>query len=130
MTKKKDLKPHNNDSKSTSSQDSFLTDDQLQGKAVGGKVQLEYKSLDEAIASVHKVLDEDIVKKFHNTPEEKLPTCKIAIYSHEAQSIVPAGAGKTPRGKPRIVCGVTGSKKISMGREEALRKFYHLEKKE
>lgn len=103
---------------------SFLHDAQKEGKATG---KIELKDLDKAMADVPKILNEDIAEFYRNTPEEDWPTCKMAIYSHDARDIVPAGIGRTVRGKERIVCGVTGSKKIARGREDALRKFYHID---
>lgn len=105
---------------------SFLDETQKAGKATG---KIELKNLDEALDEVPKILNEDIAEFYKKTPEEDWPTCTMAIYSHDAHDIVPAGIGKTVRGKERIVCGVTGSKKIARGREEALRRFYHVDEK-
>ena len=102
---------------------SFLDETQKEGKATG---KIELKDLDKAMEDVPKILNEDVAEFYRNTPEEDWPTCKMAIYSHDARAIVPAGIGRTVRGKERIVCGVTGSKKIARGREDALRKFYHV----
>ncbi len=109
----------------TSSSDSFLDETQLEGKAKG---KIEIGSLDQAIAALHTNLDPEVLKKFQETKEEDLPTAKISIYCHDCDMLVPAKIGKTLRGKPRNICGKCDSKKISLGREEVLKKFYHLEK--
>lgn len=108
-----------------SSEVSFLDETQKEGKATG---KVELSDLDQAIASVHKIMDEDAATMVRETKEDELPTADIVVYSHELREIVPAGIGYTKRGNPRIVCGKTGSKKISVGRAEALHKFYHLDK--
>ena len=105
----------------------FLNEAQQVGRA-SGKVEIE--NLDSAIASVTHILNDDAVELYRNQKEEDWPTVTMAIYCHDCRAIVPGGIGKTMRGKPRTVCGTCNSKKISMGREEALRGFYHLEKLE
>lgn len=109
--------------KTNEKKDSFLTEDQMQGKASG---EIDVKSLDEAIDNVSNILDPDVVKLYHESPEEEWPTCTIEVYNHELRQIVPAGIGQTLKGNPRTVCGLTGSKKISMGKKEALQKYYHI----
>ncbi|MCF7812187.1 hypothetical protein K9M59_01130 [Candidatus Gracilibacteria bacterium] len=105
---------------------SFLDDTQREGKASG---KVEVTDLDKAIEAVHIILDKETVQTFREKKEEDLPTAKMVVYCHDCDEIVPAGVGKTLRGKPRTVCGNCKSKKISMGQEEAIRKFYHLDKK-
>jgi len=107
--------------------DSFLSDIQKDGKAKDGKLPIE--DLDAAIANVHVIMDKDVAAQYRNKPEEEWPTLKLAVYSHECREIVPPGMGKGRKGKTRIVCGKTGSKKISMGRKEALEQYYHVDKK-
>lgn len=111
--------------KTKSNEPSFLDETQREGKA-SGKVAIT--DLDKAIASVHVILEEDKVATLRNTKEEDLPTAKMVVYCHDCREIVPAGLGRTLRGKSRTVCGNCKSKKISMGQEEAIRKFYHLDK--
>lgn len=107
--------------------DSFLTEDQLEGKAQG---DINLLSLDEAIENVSNILDPNVVNIYKNTPEEEWPTCKMEVYNHELKQIVPAGIGQTLKGNPRTVCGLTGSKKISIGKKEALEKYYHIQAKD
>ncbi len=102
---------------------SFLAETQQEGRA-SGKVQIS--DLDKAIAGVNVIMDEEVVSKIRNTKEEDLPTAKIAVYCHDCGELVSAGFGKTLRGNARTICGVCNSKKISMGREDALVRFYHL----
>jgi len=116
-----------NDDNAGTMQDSFLEETQIAGKA-SGKVEIGH--LDEAIASIHEILDEEMIKKFRDTKEEDLPKSKIVVYCHDCKQIVPGGVGKTLRGNLRTVCGTCKSKKISMGKEEGIKKFYHLDKKE
>ncbi len=103
--------------------DSFLAETQQEGRA-SGKVKIS--DLDKAIAGVNVILEDEVVESIRNTKEEELPTAKIAVYCHDCRELVSAGFGKTLRGNARTVCGVCNSKKISMGREEALTRFYHL----
>ena len=114
MTKKDDKAP------------SFLAETQHEGRA-SGKVKIS--DLDAAIASVNAIMNEDVAKNVRETKEEELPTAKIAVYCHDCGELVSAGFGKTLRGNARTVCGVCNSKKISMGREAALVRFYHLDDK-
>jgi rRNA maturation endonuclease Nob1 len=105
---------------------SFLHEAQKFGKA---PEKVEIDNLEEAITNVCNIMDQEAVSFFKNTKESEWKTVTMKIYCHDCRAIVPAGMGKTPRGKPRTVCGTCGSKKISSGREEALMQFYHLEKK-
>jgi hypothetical protein len=105
---------------------SFLHEAQKSGKA-SGKVEID--NLDEVLDNIASILQPGAVEHYKNTPEEEWGTTQLAIYCHDCRDIVSAGEGRTPRGKPRVVCGTCRSKKITWGREEALRKFYHLEKK-
>ncbi|MDH3324790.1 MAG: hypothetical protein OEL89_04070 [Candidatus Peregrinibacteria bacterium] len=103
---------------------SFLNEAQQFGKA-SGKVGIE--NLDEAIKNVAKIIPDDAedLKK----SEEDWETVTMKIYCIDCREIVPAGVGRTLRGRPRPVCGKCNSKKISKGREEALVRFYHLDNK-
>ncbi|MCF7846502.1 MAG: hypothetical protein K9M51_00230 [Candidatus Gracilibacteria bacterium] len=103
---------------------SFLSETQQEGRAAG---DIPLDDLDKAIAGVTDILDPAAVELYRSQKEEDWPTCKMALYCHDCGGIVPAGVGQTLRGNPRTVCGTCGSKKISSGREEALRKFYHLD---
>ncbi len=104
--------------------DSFLHEAQKSGKG-SGKESIE--DLDAAIDGVHKIANEEAMAYFRDTSEDKWDTVKMAVYCHDCREIVPGGMD-TVRGKTRVVCGRCKSRKISMGREEALRSFYHLEK--
>ncbi|MCF7917471.1 hypothetical protein K9L27_00465 [Candidatus Gracilibacteria bacterium] len=106
---------------------SFLAETQREGKA-SGKVAIT--DLDKAIAAVHIILEPEKVNFLRTTKEEDLPTVKMVVFCHDCHELVPAGLGKTLRGKTRTICGNCKSKKISMGQEGALRKFYHLDKKQ
>ncbi len=103
--------------------DSFLAESQQAGRASG---KVEISDLDKAIASVNSIMHEEVAQSIRDTKEDELPTAKIAVYCHDCRELVAAGFGKTLRGNARTVCGVCNSKKISMGREEALIRFYHL----
>jgi len=105
--------------------DSFLAEAQREGRASG---KMEIINLDQAIAQANTILDEAVVAKFRKTEEEDIPTVKMMVYCHDCGSVVPAGIGKTLRGNPRTICGSCKSKKVSLGTEDALRRFYHLDK--
>jgi hypothetical protein len=107
--------------------DSFLHEAQQAGRA-GEKVEIS--NLDSAISAITHILDEDVAKQYRETEEDTWPRATMTVYCHDCRGIVPAGIGKTLRGKARTVCGNCHSKKISMGREDALRTFYHLGKAE
>jgi len=111
-----------NDTKQT--KDSFLDETQQEGRASS---KMEISDLDQAIANVNVILDDAVVEKFRKTKEEDLPTAKMMVYCHDCKGVVPAGIGKTLRGNARTICGTCKSKKISMGTESALKKFYHLD---
>ncbi len=102
---------------------SFLHEAQKFGKA-GGKVEIS--NLDSAISEVCEVLNKEAVAFYEKEPEENWPKSPLKIYCHDCRNLVPAGIGKTLRGRPRAVCGMCNSKKISSGREDALIKFYHI----
>ncbi len=106
---------------------SFLHEAQQAGRASG---KLEIDNLDEAIGAITHIIDEDVATQYKETEEEAWPRATMTVYCHDCRAIVPAGIGKTLRGNARTVCGNCHSKKISMGREEALRSFYHLAKAE
>ncbi len=113
------------DNSTNSKRDSFLAEAQREGRASG---KMEIINLDQAISQANIILDEAVVEKFRKTKEEDIPTVKMAVYCHDCGSVVPAGIGKTLRGNPRTVCGSCKSKKVSLGTEDALRRFYHLDK--
>lgn len=113
----------------TNKNESFLDENQMEGK-LSEKNKIEIKSLEEAINSISKIMIDDAVDFFKKTKEEEWPTCKMSIYCHDCRDIVPAGIGHTKRGNPRTICGTCKSKKISIGKEEALKKYYHLDKRE
>lgn len=105
---------------------SYLNEAQKFGKASG---KMEIENLEEAINSVNKILIPENAKILREADEKNLPGLKMAIYCHDCRSIVPPEI-KQIRKKFRKICGKCGSVKISAGREEALRSFYHLEEKE
>lgn len=109
--------------------ESFLTDDQLEGQAnAKQREEVAYLSLDDAIARVSQIRNEEAVELFSSTEHEAWPTSALCIYCHDCYAIVPAGVGQTLRGNPRTVCGTCASKKISSGSEKGLVGFYHLDK--
>lgn len=103
--------------------DSFLHEAQKSGKSPG-QISLD---IDEAIASINQIMNQEIAQHLRDTPEEQWETSKLAVYCHDCRAIVPAKLSKV-RGKTRAICGACNSRKISMGREKALEKFYHIEK--
>lgn len=108
----------------SSSQATFLHEVQQSGKSPG-EISVD---IDQAIASVHEIMNKDIAEKLKNTPETEWDTLKLAVYCHDCRAIVPAKLSKVRR-QTRAICGTCHSRKISMGRENALEKFYHLEKR-
>ena len=106
---------------------SFLHEAQQEGRA---SEKLEISDLDTAIKEITHVIDEGVVEEYKKKDESEWPRVSMATYCHDCRDIVPAGIGKTLRGNPRTVCGNCHSKKISMGREDALRNFYHIRKQE
>ncbi len=104
---------------------SFLNEAQLEGKAQG-VVKMD---LDEAISVMHKIIsDEDLAVLAEKSDEDWEPL-RMAIYCHDCRAIVPPGISGHGK-RMRTVCGTCNSKKISSGREEALRKYYNVEKRE
>ncbi len=110
-----------------SDSDSFLHEAQQAGRA---SEKVEINDLDSAINAITHILNEDAAEQYRKTEEDTWPRATMTVYCHDCRTIVPAGIGKTLRGNARTVCGNCHSKKISMGREDALRTFYHLEKQE
>lgn len=111
----------------TDEKTSFLHEAQQAGRASD---KVEIGNLDQAIAGVTHILNDDVAAQYRDTDETSWPTSQMAVYCHDCRSIVPAGVGKTLRGNPRTVCGECHSKKISMGRQEALEKYYHIRTEE
>ncbi len=105
---------------------SFLHEVQKFGKA-GEKTEIS--NLDDAISEVCDVLNREAVEFYKKESQENWPKSPLKIYCHDCRQLVPAGIGKTLRGRPRAVCGSCHSKKISSGREDALVKFYHIRTK-
>ena len=110
-----------------SDSNSFLHEAQQAGKA---DKKMEISDLDSAISAITHIMNEDVATQYRETEEGSWPRATMTVYCHDCRAIVPAGIGKTLRGNARTVCGNCHSKKISMGREDALRSFYHLEKRE
>ncbi len=112
-----------NSTNDESQRTTFLHEAQQEGKA-SGDIKMD---LDQAIEEVTHIMNDDIMDAYRSKNEDEWPTTKMAIYCHDCRTIVPAGIGRSLRGNPRTVCGVCNSKKISMGREEALQSFYQLD---
>ena len=108
----------------TSAQDSFLHEAQQSGKSPGNM----NVDIDDAIASVNEIMNKDAAAHFKATPENDWETLRLAVYCHDCRGIVPAKISKIRR-KTRAICGDCNSVKISMGRQESLERFYHLDKK-
>ncbi|HEY5714702.1 MAG TPA: hypothetical protein VIT68_05115 [Candidatus Gracilibacteria bacterium] len=104
---------------------SFLDQTQLEGRATG-EVKV---NLDQALNDMSKILSDDDLKSFGQKGDEWDPI-RFAVYCHDCRAIVPAGVGRGYKGKTRTVCGSCNSRKISSGREDALRKFYNLGERE
>ena len=104
---------------------SFLHESQQFGRA-NEKVKI---SIDEAIENICEIRNFSAIEFYRENPSEKWATSEMKIYCHDCREIVPAGTGKTQRGRPRKICGKCGSKKISIGSEKALVQFYHIETK-
>ncbi|NJN28792.1 MAG: hypothetical protein HC819_23840 [Cyclobacteriaceae bacterium] len=109
--------------KDDSTRVTFLHEAQQEGRA-SGEMKVD---LDQAIQEITHIMNDSAMEAYKNKSEEEWPTTKMAIYCHDCRTVVPAGMGKSLRGNPRTVCGICNSKKISMGREEALRSFYQLD---
>ena len=105
---------------------SFLHEAQKSGKLSG---DIEISDMDAAIASVHEIMVQEAVDVYHKEPEDKWGTTKLGVYCHDCRKIVPPKIAKVRR-KSRVICGDCDSRKISMGRKEALERYYHLEKTE
>lgn len=103
--------------------DSFLNEAQKFGQASG---KMDIENLDMAIQDVNKILIKDSAKAVREKKEDDLPGVRLAIYCHDCRAIVPPAVRQRGR-RMRKVCGTCGSVKISAGREEALKTFYHLE---
>lgn len=105
---------------------SFLHEFQLEGRG-SGKIALE--DWEDSMDGVNKIITPEVLEEYKNTDWDNLPRVHMATYCHDCRKIVPPEF-KRIRGKHRAVCGICRSKKISSGREEALKKFYHLFDKE
>ena len=104
--------------------DSFLNEFQLEGKSTeGGKIALE--DWEDSMDGVNKIVTPEAREAFKKIDWETVPRHRMAIYCHDCRAIVPAEL-KTFGRRTREVCGQCRSKKISKGREDALKLFYHL----
>lgn len=106
---------------------SFLHETQREGH---GTANITKKDLDEAIETVHMIINSEVVAEINEKGLENIPGMKMALYCHDCRMIVAAGIGQGRRGKLRTVCGNCKSKKISSGRKEALESFYHIKENE
>ncbi|PID70728.1 hypothetical protein CSB37_01430 [bacterium DOLZORAL124_38_8] len=102
----------------------FLSESQKMGKA-SGKIKLE--DFEQALDSISTILVPEAAEAYKNMEEAEFPKTKIALYCHNCEEIVPAGEGHDRRSTPRLVCGNCKSRKVSRGKIESLKKFYHLE---
>ncbi len=103
--------------------DSFLNEFQLEGKG-SGKIALE--NWEEAMGSVNRIITNETRAQYRQVDWNNHKPVPMAIYCHDCHAIVPPDI-KTFGKKTREVCGICGSKKISKGREEALRRYYRLD---
>lgn len=104
--------------------DSFLNEFQLEGKGHGdGKIALE--NWEDAMDGVNKIVTPETAEAFSKIDWDTVPRHRMAIYCHDCRAIVPAEL-KTFGKRTREVCGQCRSKKISKGREDALKVYYHL----
>ena len=102
---------------------SFLHEFQLEGKA-SGKIALG--DWETALDELTKIRADDASAALKATSPEEWPTVRMATYCHDCRAIVPPEIKNFGR-RSRAVCGICGSKKISGGREDALKNFYHLD---
>lgn len=102
---------------------SFLHEFQLEGKA-SGKIALG--DWETALNELTKIRVDEASAALKATDPENWPTARLATYCLDCRLIVPPEIKSFGR-RTRAVCGLCGSKKISTGREEALRGFYHLD---
>lgn len=114
---------NNTDTNTQDDGQTFLNEAQKAGKA-SGKIKLE--DFEQALDAVTNILVTEAADAYRDMDESEYPKAKIALYCHDCRKIVPAGEGKTQRGKSRLVCGDCKSRKVSRGKEEALKKFYHI----
>lgn len=104
--------------------DSFLNEFQLEGKGGGdGKIALEDWA--DSMDGVNKIVTPETRAAYKNVDWDNIPRHNMALYCHDCRAIVPAEL-KTFGRRTREVCGQCRSKKISKGREDALKVFYHL----
>ena len=105
----------------------FLNEAQKAGKA-SGKIKLE--DFSQALDTVTNILVTEASEAYKQMEESEYPKAVMALYCHDCRKIVPAGEGKTQRGKARLICGECKSRKVSRGKKEALKKFYHIREDE
>jgi flagellin-specific chaperone FliS len=107
--------------------DSFLHEAQKFGKASG---TIEIEHWEGAVDNIHKILKTEALEELGDSlaSEEDLPTAMLAFYCHDCRKIVPIEPRKVGK-KMRKFCGECGGAKLASGREEALKKYYHLEEK-
>lgn len=102
---------------------SFLHEFQLEGKANGKMALGDWES---ALNELTKIRVDEASAALKATKPEEWPTARMATYCHDCRFIVPPELKNFGK-RSRAVCGICGSKKISSGREDALRSFYHLD---
>jgi hypothetical protein len=102
---------------------SFLHEFQLEGKANGKMALGDWES---ALNDLTKIRVDEASAALKATAPEEWPTSRMATYCHDCRLIVPPELKSFGR-RSRAVCGNCGSKKISSGREDALKSFYHLD---
>lgn len=112
---------------SKTTQDSFLHEAQKFGQASG---TIEVEHWEEAVENIHKILKPEALEALGGAleTEAELPTQLLAFYCHDCRKIVPPQPRKIGK-KIRKFCGECGGAKLASGREEALKKYYHIEEK-
>ena len=105
---------------------SYLSDAQKVGK---GKMELQ--DIDTAISSITNIINQEQAQLYRDqNKEDSWPSAKIVFYCRDCDDIGSGSAIQGKRNTIKNVCGNCGGKKISMGKEDSLRKFYHITEKE
>ena len=110
-------------SQAAQANDSFLHEFQLEGKA---NAKIALGDWEKALNELSKIRVDEASSALKATDPEDWPTVRMATYCHDCRLVV-APELKTFGKRTRPVCGMCGSKKISTGREEALKAYYHLD---
>lgn len=103
--------------------DSFLHEFQLEGKA---NAKIPLGDWETALNELTKIRSNEASAALKANDHEDWPTSRMSTYCHDCRAVVPPEV-KTFGRRTRSICGICGSKKISSGREDALKSFYHLD---